>query len=286
MKFSSKRVLGFVGLIIGLSLCGVGLRLLLSPAQYQAVVRVQFGHDDPGVPNPYFIQPVFEIVRSDVVLSNVVEKLNLLENWDGHGGTMAAAIYRLRQRTIVQPVKNVAWVMEIRVVDKNPETAAGIANAVAKAYCDNRIGNLRQEKIRGLKIMQDEYQKEATDIKVQKQNLERLKEQLDLTNQETKEATLKPGYSAYVQAEGALTNVEAIHRHRKDIIAMWESTDDNRPPLASELGIGIVHPAVLPSAPIGPNRLFGLILLVCGLGVSVLGCYLISAGGSTIKTTP
>ena len=73
MKFSLKKLFGFVTSLAGLAFCGIGVWLLLSPAQYQAVVQVQIGLEDPGVYDPYFIQTEFEIVRSDLVLSNVIE---------------------------------------------------------------------------------------------------------------------------------------------------------------------------------------------------------------------
>jgi uncharacterized protein involved in exopolysaccharide biosynthesis len=286
MKSRHKKFFGVGALIAGLVSCVIGLWLLLSPAQYQATIQVQVGRDDPNVYNPYFIQSEFEIVRSGVVLSNVVEKLNLLKNWDGQENTMGAAIHQLKRRTTVQPARNVAWVMEIRVVDKNPETAARIANAIAGSYCDYRIEQNRLEKIRGLKIMEDEYQKEATDIKVQRERLDGLRKQLNLTNQESTESMIESGYPAYVQAKSALTNREAIHQYREAIIAGAKSADNSRAALASELGTRIVNPAAPPSTPIGPNRLLGLAWLVCGLVVSVSGCCLISTSGTKTKTIP
>lgn len=285
-KFRHKKFFGVGALIPGLASCVIGLWLLLSPAQYQATVQVQVGRDDPNVYNPYFIQTEFEFVWSAVVLSNVVEKLNLLENWDGHGVTMAAAIHQLKRRTIMRPVRNVPWVMEIRVVDKNPETAARIANAIATAYCDYRTESIRRERIRGFNIMENEYQKEAVDINVQREKLNGLKKQLTPTNQGPAEAMAELGYSSYTQAEHSLTNEEAIHREREGIIASLKSHDNSKAALVSEFGIKIVNPAVLPSTPIGPNRALGVVLLICGLTISVFGFYLLFVTESAAKTKP
>jgi uncharacterized protein involved in exopolysaccharide biosynthesis len=273
MKFGSKKVLGFVGLIIGFSLGGLGLWLLLSPLQYQAVVRVQWGRDTGGYDpyDPYFFQTALETVRSDLVLSNVVGTLNLFEDWDGQKIGVTKAIRQLKGRTTVQPARKVDYVLEICVIDKKPETAARIANAIASAYCDNQVERIRQERIRILTLIKDEYREEEVGIKAKQKQLEQLKKQLNLANPEPGEEMLESNYPAYFQARRELTNEEATQQHRKEVIAMLKSTDNSGPAVASELGIGIVHPAVLPSAPIRPNRLFGLILLVCGLGVSVRG---------------
>ncbi|HKW29541.1 MAG TPA: hypothetical protein VJT54_09405 [Verrucomicrobiae bacterium] len=287
MKFSSKRVLGFATLIIGLSLGGIGLWLLSSPVQYQAAVRVQFGRDsgayDPY--DPYFVQAEMEGVRSDTVLSNVVEKLNRFGDWGGQKVGVAKAIHLLKKGTTVQPVPNVDYVFEICVIDRKPETAARIANAIASAYCDNRVERIRQERIRGLTVIKDEYRKEEAGIKAKQEQLEQLKKELNLANPEPGEAMLGSNYPAYFQAKRELTNEEATQQHRKEIIAMLKSTDNSGPAVASEFGIRIVDPAVVTSVPIGPNRWLGLVMLFCGLGVSVPGFYLILAGSTTTKTT-
>jgi uncharacterized protein involved in exopolysaccharide biosynthesis len=285
MKFSSKRVLGFVGLIIGFSLGGLGLWFLLSPLQYQAAVKVQWGRDTGGY-GPYDIYGALEDVKSEIVLSNVVETLNLFEDWDGQKIGVTKTIRLLKRRTTVQPARKVDYVLEICVIDKKPETAARIANAIASAYCDNQVERIRQERIRGLTLIKDEYREEEVGIKAKQKQLEQLKKQLNLTNSEPAEAILESDYPAYFQAKRELTNEEATQQHRKEMIAMLKSTDNSGPAVASEFGIRIVDPAVLPSVPIGPNRFFGLTLSVCGLGVSILGCYLIFIGGPATKSEP
>jgi len=45
MKIGPKKFLGFSLLLAGIALCGVGLWLLLSPAQYQARATMQIDPD-------------------------------------------------------------------------------------------------------------------------------------------------------------------------------------------------------------------------------------------------
>ena len=81
-----KLLLGLAFLLGGLALCGAGLWLLLSPPQYAATARIKLENDEPDSSGymsygGYFPQVSFEIIHSQLVLSNVVAGLNLNEVW-------------------------------------------------------------------------------------------------------------------------------------------------------------------------------------------------------------
>ena len=277
MKFSFKNVPGIGVLIAGLTLFGAGLWFLLSPAQYQAAVEVRVGNYIPG--DPYFIQAEFEIVKSDIVLSNVVEKLDLFEDRDGQKVSMAAAIHRLKQRTTVQSVGPFTYILEIRVTDKNPETTTRVANAIAQAYL-----NYKEKRIfKGLRSLvetwQKEYQKQEGDLGARRMKVERLRRQLNIPATGLTETVIKTNYPAYFEAWRALTNEEAFQKELRQKIAQEE------PFISSSLAnMSIVTPAVPPNTPIGPNRALGMVLLICGLVISAFGFYLLSITVSRTKT--
>lgn len=93
MKIRQTKILGLALLLGGLALADVGLWLLLSPAQYAATAKIWVVNDVDDYPvyrpndktvipyDPYFIQTTFEIIQSELVLSNVVTTLNLNETW-------------------------------------------------------------------------------------------------------------------------------------------------------------------------------------------------------------
>jgi uncharacterized protein involved in exopolysaccharide biosynthesis len=101
MKIHRTKILGFTLLLAGLALCGAGLWLLLSPAQYQATARIKLELDagdimgnGQGMPyDPYFIQTEFEVMQSQIVLGKVVEALNLNAEW---GKNMVMALHSKR----------------------------------------------------------------------------------------------------------------------------------------------------------------------------------------------
>lgn len=93
-----------------------------------------------GIYDPYFVQTETEVIRSQVVLDKVIEKLNLNKNWgDKHGAGVPLQTSDTRQllqkRLDLRPVPNTS-LMDIRVTSDSPEEAATIANAVAATYQD------------------------------------------------------------------------------------------------------------------------------------------------------
>jgi uncharacterized protein involved in exopolysaccharide biosynthesis len=257
MKTNLTKIFGFSAIIIGLALIGSGLWLLLSPAQYQAAVRVRIGQAIPGDYDPYFIQTEFEIIKSSLVFSNVVEKLNLCSDWNGNTKLkFNEAVHRLQHQTTVQAGPVFSYILEIHVTDKEPLEAANLANVIAESYCHYRIERLRRDMIAGIEVLKGEYQKAEND-KDRQEFLNMLRKELDFTNSEPAEVVLKSSYPAHFQALREL-----------------------------ESSISIIDPAVPPTAPIGPNRLLGLILLLCGLTTSALGFYLIFRGRTVTNSKP
>jgi uncharacterized protein involved in exopolysaccharide biosynthesis len=133
MKF--KVVLGTAALILGLVLCALGIRILVSPVLYRASARVEVKHKSaPGVYDPWFIQTEFEVIQSDIILSNAIERLNLFANEDVKKVGVGEALLLLRKRLILRSFGE--DILEISVIDKSPEEAARIAIAIAERYCD------------------------------------------------------------------------------------------------------------------------------------------------------
>jgi uncharacterized protein involved in exopolysaccharide biosynthesis len=267
-------------LCLALVLSGVGLWILLRPMEYQATVRIQVepdanasGQDESY--DPYFIQTEFEIIQSQIVLGRVVEALNLNVEWGkkyAAGETLnTLETIKLLQRRLNFHLINNTKLIEIAVTDENPVEAAKIANAIAQAY-RNYTFELRWKSVNGgIKLMQDEYQKETADIANKQERLGQLRKQLNLTNPEPAASTLASNYPSYFQATQDLSHEEAIHKQRQANIDSEKSSVQNE-----KTPVEIVNPAVPPASPIGPSRLLGMVLLLGGLVAFVSGFYLIS----------
>lgn len=205
---SARTIFQFLVLVIGLILCGRGLWLLVSPAQYQAVVKLEIAPDveigsdgNTYMPyQPYFYETEFKVMQSDAVLSNVVQTLNLNAEWSqryAKGGPLQTSltIELLKRHLTVGPEPNSKFV-NIFVWDKDPNQAARIANAVAQAYRDYRIQQHRQQMDAALEALSTNYLKGETEITALQTRLEQMRKQLVPTNRAPTDAMVTEIYNA------------------------------------------------------------------------------------------
>src|ERR1044071_7703045 len=117
------------------------------------------GNWNPGFGgvDPYFIQTELEIIQSQSLLGKVVEnpKLNLKERWATkyHGGEplkTQEAIELLKHFISINPLRNTSLI-EINVYSDKPEEAAELANAIADAYREYRLGRSNEKMMAGIK---------------------------------------------------------------------------------------------------------------------------------------
>lgn len=195
METLRTKILGFALLLAGIALCGTGLWLLLSPAQYQATVRIKLEMDwgemedyfkahpesrPTAIYDWYSAQPTFETIKSQSFLSNVVLTLNLNEAWskkygDGSPLKTERAIELLKRRMTLRSVWN-TQLIEISFRSEDPNEAARIANAIANAYRDYRMKLHQQLATNGLQVLEQSYQKDEEKIRVLQTNVDVLRE--------------------------------------------------------------------------------------------------------------
>ena len=119
--------------------------------------------------DPYFIQTTFEIMQSQMVLSNVVAALNLNVEWgkkyfNGETLKTTETMEILKQRMQLAPVKNTKLIA-ITVYSDDKQEAADLANAIAKAYKDYRIESRRELTTNGVAVLEDQYVAEEQEIR-------------------------------------------------------------------------------------------------------------------------
>lgn len=228
-------------LIVGIALCGRGLWLLLGPAQYQAVVRLEISPDIDIDSNgntyapyqPYFMETELRTMSGDVVLSNVAETLNLNAEWSqryAKGGQLQTGqtVELLRRHMTAGPEQGTKFV-DIFVWDEDPNQAARIANAVAGAYRDYRIQQHRQEVAVAIEALGTHYQQEETEIAVLQGRLERMRKQLVPTNPAPTDAMVMEIYNAKQASldplKGQLSEPQAVIKASKTDIVRVASLD-------------------------------------------------------------
>src|SRR5476651_1277283 len=125
------------------------------PEQYSSTVTIKVEQEGTDIPSmngmsasdrpydPFFLQTTFEIIQSQVVLSNVISSLNLNETWgkkyyNGETLKTTETMELLKNRIHLDTVRNTKLIA-ITVYSDDKNEAAQLANAVAKGYKDYRI---------------------------------------------------------------------------------------------------------------------------------------------------
>ncbi len=134
--------------------------------------------------DPYFIQTTFEIINSQLVLSNVIATLNLNVEWgkkffNGETLKTTETMEILKGRMALSPVKNTKLI-QISVYSDDKNECARIANAVAEAYKNYRFDTRARYQGSGLKVLQEMYLAESNQIELAQKNIEELRDKLGI----------------------------------------------------------------------------------------------------------
>jgi len=164
--FPTNRLLGLALLLGGLARCWLGLQLLVSPTEYAATVSIKVdsgseGNDDFSY-DPYFIQTTYEIIQSDLVLSNVVANLNLNKIWGQRQHNSSPLKYSECYATIRKHLQfrsaNYSRIIEIIYSSDNSKETADVANAIVESYQQYRRLSFIDEIERAIDVLQQVYQ--------------------------------------------------------------------------------------------------------------------------------
>jgi hypothetical protein len=110
--------------------------MMTSPKVYQAMARIKVS--PPAFPGPWFPLTESEVIASEPVLANVVERLNLAEQWGRRrpGGAplkRAETLDALKRKLDLAVVRNTE-LLEIRIRSAGPAEAAKLANTIAETF--------------------------------------------------------------------------------------------------------------------------------------------------------
>ena len=138
-----------------------------------------------GVYDPYFIQTEFEVINSEVILSNVVAALDLNHRWaKQNGGEVLKtedAMRRLKGMMGLRPVRNTSLI-EISVKSEKPDEAAELANAVALVYQKYRVDERLRLTEGGIKALDDYNKLQEAKISEAQKKVDDLRTQLQISD--------------------------------------------------------------------------------------------------------
>jgi capsular exopolysaccharide synthesis family protein len=169
------------------------------PASYASTCRIKVENDiseslgssmvmPSQMPfDPYFIQTTFEIMQSQLVLSNVITAMNLNDVWgkkyfNGETLKTSETMAILKGRMSLAPVRNTKLIA-ITVFSDDAKEAAQMANAIAAAYSTYRIESRLQVVSKGLEKLKEQYQIEEDQIQTNQDLVDRLHKDLAINEQ-------------------------------------------------------------------------------------------------------
>ena len=135
--------------------------------------------------DPYFIQTTFEIMQSQLVLSNVIATMNLNVEWgkkyfNGETLKTSETMAILKGRMSLAPVRNTKLI-SITVFSDDAKEAALLANAIAAAYKTYRIESREQAVSKGLETLKGQYVQEEQQIRTNQLRVDQLRQDLGIS---------------------------------------------------------------------------------------------------------
>jgi len=181
------------------------------PESYASTARIKVQKDGPDIPgmtgnssaangfDPYFIQTTFEIMQSEIVLSNVIASLNLNTEWgkkyfNGEMLKTTETMQILKQRMQLSPVKNTELIA-ITVYSDDKQEAADLANAIAKAYTNYRIESRKALTTKGVAVLKEQFENQSEDIKTNQAYVDQLRQELHITDADPNATASSPTIS-------------------------------------------------------------------------------------------
>ena len=186
------------------------------PEAYSSKARIKVERDVPdvtgisgqpamtGIYDPYFIQTEFEVIQSEKILDQVIERLDLNTVWAtkyNSGKLKNSESRNLIKRMIeLRPARNTSLI-DITVYSDDKEEAKRIANMIAEVYAEYRRKQ-REEVIEGgLTAFKKQLDEQTQLVKQQEDLVDKLHKDLNVVD--TDEQGTQPG--------GSLGPVNVLH---------------------------------------------------------------------------
>lgn len=184
--------------------------------------------------DPYFIQTTFEIMSSSLVLSNVINTLNLNVEWgkkyfNGETLKTTETMGILKARMSLAPVRSTKLI-SITVYSDDPKEAALLANTIAEAYKNYRLDTRRETTSKGISVLEAQFLDESNRIQGAQLQIENLRRDLGITVDQADSA----GFTSSLTTEQLQTlhaqmiEGERAYKEQSVQLAQLKSFDNNR----------------------------------------------------------
>lgn len=191
---------------------------------------VELGDRAPaGLDTAFFLQNEAELVRSDLILQKVIERLDLNHEWgnrfnDGQKFKTSETAEMLKARCQVAPEPNDS-LLRIRVASDTGPEAMKLAEALATAYCEYRVARrqrIAQDTIDALTVS---YQENEAKVRRAAERVEQARQALDpaVRDQNPPPQPASATEGALPELRRALTRMTMIYMAQSNQLALSHS---------------------------------------------------------------
>jgi polysaccharide biosynthesis transport protein len=207
------------------------------PKAYSSTVRMKVEKDAPDVGgldrnreasgfDPYWMQTEFETIQSKSILHKVITNLHLNKKWAekyrAEGELRTDQTYELLKGQIdVQQSRNTSLI-EISAYSEDNEEAAVIANAIAEVYRNSRLDSRKFATERGVKTLEEEWEKQDTLVKNKQTEVDEMKNRLGISDWEAQQGvgggtvepeTLRKFEGLRIEAQAEYEGLNTLYSH-------------------------------------------------------------------------
>jgi len=162
------------------------------PESFASTARIMVNRDATDIPSltdsgqalaraydPYFIQTEFEVIQSELVLSNVITVLDLNNEWgrklnNGQPFKSLESMKMIRSMLGLRPVRNTT-IIDITVYGQDPNEAAKLANTIAETYKQYRLDDGQKLALGGIKALEQKFADQNAELNKEAQKLDDLR---------------------------------------------------------------------------------------------------------------
>jgi len=176
-----KVIVLLLFLLAGLTAFTVSLSL---PKKYSAAVRIKVEAEKPAVDlfsqasaagyDPYFLKTQYQIIQSQKILYPVIKYFKLQQTWEL---PIDIAMRRLKGQLFVRQYPDTSLI-EIGVIDHDPQLAANVANKIAEVFESDRLEVKRLQTQKGIDKLREELAQQEERVRASQEKVEQLRKEL------------------------------------------------------------------------------------------------------------
>jgi capsular polysaccharide biosynthesis protein len=186
------------------------------PETYASTARMVVEDPSASGPtyDPYFLQTEFEIIHSQVVLTQVIDKLNLKVAWgkkynNGQALDTIETLKVLQQRFTLNTIRNTKYI-ELTAYSEDPNEAAQLANGVAEAYQNYHSQLETSNKRKAFELMQARAKQQESQMQLAQTDVDSLRQKFNIPSNAV--ASQSPQEQAYWDKKRDLDQLIELHK--------------------------------------------------------------------------